>query len=105
MNKDALNYCKNELLRLQEHYDKVLHRPMSGAEPSKDLIDSACNELQIHTSAYFRSQMMTRLSQIKEALQSIEDGSYGICKITGKTIAEKRLKAVPWTLLSIDAAV
>ena len=37
------------------------------------------------------------------ALKAIEDGSYGTCRITGAPISEKRLKAVPWVLTSIDA--
>lgn len=34
------------------------------------------------------------LSQLGDALERIEDGSYGICTVCGKLIEEKRLKAV-----------
>jgi RNA polymerase-binding transcription factor DksA len=40
---------------------------------------------------------------LNRALDRIEDGSYGICKITGKPISKERLKAVPHTEISIEA--
>ena len=36
-----------------------------------------------------------RLSEIKKALQKIEDGTYGICEIAGTPIEEDRLEANP----------
>jgi len=37
-----------------------------------------------------------QLRQIKEALQRINDGTYGICADCEKPISPKRLQAVPW---------
>jgi DnaK suppressor protein len=37
-----------------------------------------------------------QLRQIKEALQRIKDGTYGICADCEKPISPKRLQAVPW---------
>ena len=104
MNKETLKFCKDELTRLKSVYNSVLNRPMSGIKKSKDIIDIARNEAQIHTSAYFRKQMRQKLEMVNMALKAIEDGSYGTCRITGAPISEKRLKAVPWVLTSIDAA-
>ncbi len=36
-----------------------------------------------------------RLSEIKKALKKIEDGTYGICEISGTQIEEDRLEANP----------
>jgi len=36
------------------------------------------------------------LGEINEALQRIEEGTYGICAATGKPIGKARLKAKPW---------
>lgn len=43
------------------------------------------------------------INQINDALQRIEDGTYGICKATGKPIAKGRLDSVPHTRYSIEA--
>jgi len=37
------------------------------------------------------------LRQVREALQRIEEGTYGRCVIDGGPIEEKRLDAMPWT--------
>lgn len=36
------------------------------------------------------------LREIDEALERIEDGTYGICLATGEPIAKARLRARPW---------
>lgn len=40
--------------------------------------------------------------KIREALDRIENGTYGICERCGKEISEKRLLARPVTTLCID---
>jgi DnaK suppressor protein len=37
------------------------------------------------------------LKQVRDALQRIEDGTFGACIVDGEPIEEKRLKAIPWT--------
>jgi DnaK suppressor protein len=41
------------------------------------------------------------LEQIDEALSRIEDGTYGICKVTGEPIAVERLEEVPVAKYSV----
>jgi RNA polymerase-binding protein DksA len=44
------------------------------------------------------------LGEINSALQRIEDGTYGTCKVCGKEIVPERLEAYPWAALCIDDA-
>ncbi len=44
------------------------------------------------------------LNEIDEALGRIEDGTYGICQLTGQAISAARLQAKPWAKYCIDAA-
>jgi DnaK suppressor protein len=37
------------------------------------------------------------LQQVRDALQRIEEGTFGRCVVDGRPIDEKRLEAVPWT--------
>jgi DnaK suppressor protein len=37
------------------------------------------------------------LSQVRQALQRIDDGIYGTCLVDGEPIEERRLSAIPWT--------
>lgn len=43
------------------------------------------------------------IKKLDEALERIENKTYGICKVTGKPIPKERLEAVPHTQLSIEA--
>ena len=43
-----------------------------------------------------------RIDQIKEALDRIEDGTYGICEECEEEIPEKRLRAMPTATLCIE---
>jgi DnaK suppressor protein len=42
------------------------------------------------------------LRQVRDALQRIEDGSYGKCLACGRPIDPKRLEAVPWAAYDIQ---
>ncbi len=44
------------------------------------------------------------LVEINDALDRIENGTYGICEGTGKPIAKARLEAQPWARYSIEYA-
>jgi RNA polymerase-binding protein DksA len=43
------------------------------------------------------------IKYLDDALERIENKTYGICKVTGKPISKGRLEAVPHTQLSIEA--
>lgn len=68
----------------------------------QDLADKA-------TSAYFKELNFSLsdsdreiLVAIEEALNRMNDGSYGVCTNCQATIGEKRLAAIPWTRFCID---
>jgi DnaK suppressor protein len=43
------------------------------------------------------------LYEIEEAIQRIENGTYGICESTGKPIQRRRLDVIPWTRFTLEA--
>lgn len=47
----------------------------------------------------FQDEELNRslLRQVRDALQRIENGTYGKCAVDGGPIDEKRLDAMPWT--------
>jgi DnaK suppressor protein len=55
---------------------------------------------------YLTNQMRLKeqLLEIELALARIEKGSYGICEETEEPIESERLRALPWTRLSIEGA-
>lgn len=43
------------------------------------------------------------IQNLEAALVRIENGTYGVCRVTGKLIPKERLRAVPHATLSIEA--
>jgi len=64
-------------------------------------IGSAEAALQINYRLLERTQKF--IKGLKRALKRIDNGTYGICKVTGKPIAIERLMAAPHTQHSIEA--
>ena len=48
------------------------------------------------------SQEQDSLYEIDEALKRIENGTYGICEMSGKTIPHARLEALPFTRYTVE---
>lgn len=44
------------------------------------------------------------LEKVQNALQAIEDGTYGTCEVCGKEIQHERLEAIPYTTVCIEDA-
>jgi DnaK suppressor protein len=64
-------------------------------EGSETMSKEANTQLAIRQEKFIRD--------LKNALVRIENKTYGICRVTGKLIAKKRLFLVPHATLSIEA--
>ncbi len=42
------------------------------------------------------------VEMIDDALKRIDDGSYGICAVSGKPIQKERLRAIPWAAERVE---
>ncbi len=49
-------------------------------------------------------RMRSQLMEIESALARIEGGHFGFCEETDEQIEPERLRAIPWTRLSIEGA-
>jgi RNA polymerase-binding transcription factor DksA len=43
------------------------------------------------------------VNEIEQAIDRIQNGTYGVCELTGKRIERERLEAIPWTRFSLAA--
>lgn len=107
MNKQQIAYFKNKLILLKmELMEKTSRKKekikiLGSAQP--DIIDRSNILVQVEQDirTYERNTQLIR--QIDQALNRIEDGSFGYCRITGLEIGLKRLEALPFTPVSIQA--
>jgi DnaK suppressor protein len=69
----------------------------AGDQPVGDAADESVSGEQKEQQFQEVDMNRARLLQVRDALQRIEDGTYGQCVIDGGPIDEKRLDAMPWT--------
>lgn len=66
-----------------------------------DSSDYGTNSMDREKDFLFISRERKYLLQIERALEAIDSGEYGICRVCGKDINEERLKAVPTTRICV----
>jgi len=64
--------------------------------------DAALQAMTRNQSAAMIGNLRDMLVSIDEALQKIEDGTYGVCEVCGKNIPKKRLDALPEATMCTD---
>ncbi|QNI30704.1 TraR/DksA family transcriptional regulator [Alloacidobacterium dinghuense] len=72
------------------------------ADATQDVADQAVTSYQKELLFTQGTSGHAQLSQIRLALDRLDDGSYGECLQCGNPIGAKRLEAVPWTPYCID---
>lgn len=91
---------REELLRESSETIKNLQEE-SLAEP--DMADRASLEADRALELRTRDRQRKLISKIDEALDRLDDGSYGYCEETGEPISLRRLEARPIATLSVEA--
>jgi DnaK suppressor protein len=88
---------------LMEEVDRTMTHMKDEAANPPDPNDRATLESEFALELRTRDRERKLIRKIDEALQRIEDGSYGYCLETGEPIGVKRLEARPVATLCIEA--
>lgn len=107
ISKEDLAEIKKELLkernRILTEGDKTLGIGLQqNPDDLPDFADQSSFESDRNFVLRLRDRERKLLAKIDEALQRIEDGSFGICEECGTEIGIKRLKARPVVTLCIE---
>lgn len=116
MSKKDLEYFKNLLLKKRADIAKNIEylrnvvldsttKEASGDHSSYSyhMADQGTDAMEREKAFLFASRDEKYLKQIDDALERIENGTYGVCRVTGKLISKERLEAVPTTTISFEA--
>lgn len=98
--RQKLLQTKAELLNRVKESRSDLHNEDRGG-------DEADQTVRVLAEAEFlnrHERLRTQLMEIESALARIENGSFGVCEETEEMIEPERLRAIPWTRLSIEGA-
>ena len=94
---------------LNERLDELLseaNRTVTGMTSQNDNLPDPSDRATLESDRNFTLRIRDRerklIGKIKEALERIDNKTYGLCEECGEDISEARLKARPVTTLCID---
>jgi DnaK suppressor protein len=106
MESEKLDYFKNvlndELKTLLGEAGKTVTEMTSDASNFPDPTDRATQESDRSFELRIRDRERKLINKIKDALDRIESGSFGVCEDCGEEIGEARLKVRPVTTQCIN---
>ncbi len=106
MDEKDLDYFKNllndRLKELLHHADDTVIGMADSRENFPDPTDRASLEADRNFMLRIRDRESKLIKKVKNALQRIENGTFGICEKCGEEINIERLKARPVTAQCID---
>jgi DnaK suppressor protein len=106
MNDRQREYFRRKLLDWKDEILRSSRETLDNLQDSEqhpDLTDRASSETDRALELRARDRQRKLIAKIDEALERIEDGSYGYCEETGEPIGVKRLDARPIATLSVEA--
>jgi len=106
MKKQDLDYFKtlleSQLEELEGRTEGTVSQLVITDAYSADLFDRASSDMDRNTALRIRDREYKLMKKIKDALERIEDGTYGACDMCGKDISIGRLKARPVAVYCIN---
>ena len=99
--------CKGKLLQTKADILNRVKESRNDLTTEERGGDEADQTVRVLAEAEFltrHERMRQQLMEIESALARIENGTFGICEETEEIIEPERLRAIPWTRLSIEGA-
>ena len=72
------------------------------SDPTFKVMEEGANTLSKEEASQRAQRQLEFINKLQGALRRIENGTYGICRVTGKLIPKGRLLAVPHATTSIE---
>ncbi|HVM95217.1 MAG TPA: TraR/DksA family transcriptional regulator [Candidatus Acidoferrales bacterium] len=106
MRKAFLKSTREKLLEMKRQVLHEMNEDLrqgreSGKEEGMDTYDLASEERDREISFILTDREREKLQGIQDAIDRIDDGSYGICESCESEIAEGRLAALPFTRMCV----
>jgi DnaK suppressor protein len=106
MEKELLEKFKTQLMDKRDAILNEAGKTLSEMTDQNSNVPDPNDRATIESDRSFELRIRERerklLGKIEEALERVEDGSFGICEECGEDIGIKRLEARPVTTLCID---
>ncbi len=86
--------------------ESLLRKNLSGTDSTQGALktlEDGADTMEKESLSQLAGRQQKFINNLEKALIRIKNGTYGICKDTGKLIDKKRLRAVPHATQSIEA--
>jgi len=110
LKKNDIEKFKKRLLELQGQINQTLGKvseDVKAKEESKGYsqhqADEGTDDFVKTISIEISGKEQTILHQIERSLEKMEEGTYGVCDVSGDEIPLKRLEAVPYATMTVEA--
>ena len=95
--------AEEDLAILRSAYKNDANNGTDDTSPSFKSFDEGSVVMNKEANVQLPIRQEKFIRDLKNALLRIENGTYGVCRVTGKLIQKERLKLVPHATLSIEA--
>lgn len=103
--RDLNTFRKLLSTRLEElliEAERTKHTVKGSEEPPSDAMEQASDQLDREILLRLRDRESKLMAKIKDVLEKIDNGTFGICEECGEEISLKRLRARPMATLCIE---
>lgn len=100
---DKLEKARADLDLLTEAYTNNNEHDTNDTSPTFKVLEEGYNVMSKEENSRLAARQQKFITNLENALIRIKNGTYGICRVTGKLISKERLRSVPHATLSIDA--
>lgn len=95
--------AQEDLASLESSYKNDANNGTDDTSPSFKSFDEGADTMAKEANVQLAIRQEKFIRDLKNAIQRIENKTYGVCRVTGKLIQKERLKLVPHATLSIEA--
>jgi DnaK suppressor protein len=100
---EKLEATRNELNYIKETLSKRNDSGTDNTSGNSKLLEDGADTSERENLSQLAVRLQKFIQQLEAAMVRIKNGTYGICKDTGKLIPKERLRAVPHTQQTIEA--
>jgi DnaK suppressor protein len=95
--------AQKELEILKQSLNKSHDSGTGATSVTSKVLEDGAETSQKESLNELAARQQKFIINLNNALIRIKNGTYGVCKVTGELIPKERLRAVPHTMLSIEA--
>ena len=101
--KRRLEELKKQIMTTVEGTKKEVTTPDESKGYSQHSADEGTDDFVKQINLEVTNKEFGLLRQIDRALEKIDEGTYGVCDLSGEEIPMKRLEAVPYAVMTVKA--